>query len=70
VDLLAKGERGLLTAVAGLALTAATRVAVAFVHARLTTTVPRSKPLRSKAALFVCCGMISAVASKVTLNVG
>lgn len=38
VDLLARGERGLLTAVAGTALLVATWLSVAFVHSRLTST--------------------------------
>lgn len=38
VDLLARGERGLLTAVAGTALLAATWLAVASVYSRLTST--------------------------------
>jgi hypothetical protein len=38
VDLLARGERGVLTAVAGTALLAATWLAVAFVYSRLTRT--------------------------------
>ena len=40
VDLLARGERGLLTAVAGTALLVATWLSVAFVHSRLTSTQP------------------------------
>ena len=36
IDLLARGERGILTAVAGTALVAATWLSVAFVHSRLT----------------------------------
>lgn len=40
VDLLSRGERGLLTAVAGTALLVATWLSVAFVHARLTSTQP------------------------------
>lgn len=38
LDLLARGERGVLTAVAGTALIAATWLSVAFVHSRLTNT--------------------------------
>ncbi len=38
VDLLARGERGLLTAVAGTGLIAATWLAVALVYSRLTST--------------------------------
>ena len=40
VDLLARGERGLLTAVAGTALLVATWLSVAFVHSRLTSMQP------------------------------
>lgn len=37
VDLLARGERGLVTAAAGIALVAVSWVSVAFVHSRLTS---------------------------------
>ena len=40
VDLLSRGERGLLTAVAGTALLVATWLSVAFVHSRLTSMQP------------------------------